>query len=123
MILVATMAMAGGSLGILLADATIPTYKRLPTLSAAVLILLVAASIVWFDATNFGAAILFLGTFLVSSTGYAAARWNELMPELSPSRSWYFRAAFSRPAYLRDLYRQSQAGNSPRSPSRSADDL
>lgn len=104
MALVVMMTVAGASLGVLFASVTVPTYRRLPAISAQLLAILATLTLIWIDASNFTAASLFVAASVLTSTGYAAARWKTLLPELSPSRVWFWRAAFSHPRYLRDSY-------------------
>ena len=111
MVLTVLMALAGASLGVVLASVTVPHIRWLPILSASTLVILAAVALLLMDVTNFAAALVFVAALVASSTAYAAALWRALMPELPNSFGWFYRVALTRPAYLRDLYAAREAAD------------
>ncbi|KZE41483.1 hypothetical protein [Microbacterium sp. T32] len=108
-IVVVIATLAGASLGVLLAGATVPTTRRLPLVSAYTAVLLAALSLLMVDASNFLAAILFLAALSLGSAGYSAVLWRSLMPSVPRNVWWFFGVAVTRPGYLRGLYSTGQA--------------
>lgn len=108
MIAIVIGTLAGASLGVLLAEATVPTTRRLPLLSAYTAVLLAALSLLLVDASNFVAAILFLAAVLLANSGYSAILWKSLIPSVPHNTWWSFGVAATRPGYLRGLYSTAQ---------------